>query len=238
MAAVWFDLDGTLVRFARPYGELIGEALDRHGLSRTGGRVRAYDETFYRAFEAHEPEPVRVGMAAVVEAAGDGTGDPPADPGALARTLREVEYAATEPAPDAAAALAALADDGHAVGVLTNGLPAWQRGKLAAVGLADRVDAVVASYEAGAHKPEPAPFDLARERLSAGTHWMVGDDREADVAGARSAGFRAIHVDRGGGAATGAETDGDGDDPGDGTGAPVPRVGSLASVAPLVAPDP
>jgi len=37
-------------------------------------------------------------------------------------------------------------------------------------------------------------FDLARERLSADRHVMVGDDREADVEGARAAGFEAIHA--------------------------------------------
>ena len=60
--------------------------------------------------------------------------------------------------------------------------------------LLDPFDAVVASWEAGAHKPDRAPFDLARERLVADRHAMVGDDREADVEGARAAGFEAVHA--------------------------------------------
>ena len=51
----------------------------------------------------------------------------------------------------------------------------------------DLFDAVVASYDVGAHKPESAPFDRLRERVAADEYVLVGDSE--DVAGARAAGF-------------------------------------------------
>ena len=67
-----------------------------------------------------------------------------------------------------------------------------------AVGLLDRLAAVVISEEAGVSKPDPAIFALAAER--AGTTldgaWMVGDNLDADIAGARAAGIRSVFVPR------------------------------------------
>jgi putative hydrolase of the HAD superfamily len=92
--------------------------------------------------------------------------------------------------------LLAVLDARYRLGVLTNGVREWQLAKLDGHGLADTFDAVVASYEAGAHKPDRAAYDLARERLPADAYVMIGDDLETDVIGAREAGFGAIHLDR------------------------------------------
>jgi FMN phosphatase YigB (HAD superfamily) len=59
----------------------------------------------------------------------------------------------------------------------------------------EHVDEIVTSEAVGAHKPDPPPFEVAAERLPATERWLVGDDRTADVAGARDAGWRAVHVD-------------------------------------------
>ena len=183
--AVWFDLDGTLLRLDRPYEDVLREAFGRHLDGPAVDRaVGAYD--FLDRFGAFEPAPYRGAMAGVVEAVGADV-----DPGTLVDALRGAEYGALGVPDGTREALSAV---DAPLGVLTNGLPAWQRGKLAHHGLATPFEAVVASYEAGAHKPDPAPFDLARERLAADRHVMVGDDREADVEGARAAGFEAVHA--------------------------------------------
>ena len=184
--AVWFDLDGTLLRLDCPYEAVLREAFGRYFDAETVDRVvEAYD--FLDRFREFETDPVRAAMAGVVREVGE-TGT---DPSALVDALREVEYAAMH-VP--AGTREALADIGAPLGVLTNGLSAWQRGKLAHHDLLQPFDAVVASYEAGAHKPDAGPFDLARERLAADRHVMVGDDYEADVEGARAAGFDAAHA--------------------------------------------
>mgnify|MGYP002762755217 CR=1 FL=1 len=80
------------------------------------------------------------------------------------------------------------------VGAGPNGVGSWQRDKLDHAGIADLVDATVVSYEAGAHKPDPAPFERAESALPADRRVMIGDSEEADVGGARDRGWEAVHV--------------------------------------------
>jgi putative hydrolase of the HAD superfamily len=191
--AAYFDLDGTLVHLDRPYEDVVLAALGEHLDAADPALADAYSEAFFAAFRAQEADPFGTGMAAVLEAV-DGDA-PDADPAAMTDSLREAEYRAATVPDGAAEALASLGED-VAVGVLTNGLRDWQVGKLERVGLAGHVDAVVASYEAGAHKPDPAPFELAEERLPAAEYAMVGDT-DGDVEGARAAGWVPIRYDPG-----------------------------------------
>lgn len=181
MRAVFFDLDGTLLRFGRNYRDILADAV-REVLGRVpSGVLERYDDAFYTRFRAREPDPVRMAFASLqIEA----------EPAALADALLVQEIAASEPPANAAADLARVAES-HRLGVLTNGVREWQADKLRATGLDGYFDTVVASYEAGAHKPAPAPFRLAEERLPAEAYAMVGDD-EVDIQGASAAGWTAF----------------------------------------------
>ncbi|WP_267641456.1 HAD family hydrolase [Haloarchaeobius amylolyticus] len=191
--AVFFDLDGTVVEFTRDYGDVIADALTDHFGHAPDDLIETYDEAFYRRFQAVGPEPVLGAMEEVCEEA-----DADADPAALRDSLQEHELAMTHVSAEARTLFEALWERHH-LGVLTNGVPEWQRSKLAHHDLGGLFDTVVTSYEAGAHKPDPAVFDLARERApdDIDQFVMVGDDYEPDVQGAREAGFRAVHLDRG-----------------------------------------
>jgi putative hydrolase of the HAD superfamily len=87
------------------------------------------------------------------------------------------------------------------VGLVTNGEPAGQRAKLAALGLDDAFDVVVFSDELGRsfRKPHPAPFCQALRLLGAdpGRSFFIGDHPDRDVAGAQHVGMRAIRVQTG-----------------------------------------
>lgn len=180
MQAVCFDLDGTLLHFTRSYVDVLRDTFrDVTGESRDEW-LETYDEAFYRRFQACEPQPVARGFEATL---------PDADSGELTEALLRREIAMVEPAPGLSGFLESLADAGVQTGVVTNGLPHWQRAKLDAHGLLDPVDVVVTSYEANAHKPDPAPFHLAESRLDADDHLMIGDD-DADMDGATNAGWR------------------------------------------------
>ncbi|WP_276273075.1 HAD family hydrolase [Haloarcula litorea] len=191
--ALCLDLDGTLVHLTRPYSELVLDTFAEHGLPRDPELEAFADERFAEAFAAMDPDAHETAFAAVVERAGAD-----ADPAAMAETLREIEYEAGTVPGAARDSLETLAAD-NALAVVTNGTRDWQLGKLDHHGLTDLFDAVVASYEAGAHKPDAAVFDLVRERVPADEYVMVGDDYEADVEGARAAGFVPIHYERGDG---------------------------------------
>ena len=89
---------------------------------------------------------------------------------------------------------------GFRLGVLTNGMPAVQARKAAALGIAALVDEVVFAEDwgSGRGKPEPESFEvlLARLRVPACASVFVGDDPWCDIFGARRAGMRTILVCR------------------------------------------
>jgi len=183
--AVFFDLDGTLLEFTRGYGELLADAFRAVEGEVRPEWVERYDEAFFEVLEDCGPEPYRRGFAA---AGAD------AEPETLVAALREAEIEATRPPEEARSTLEDLGEQ-YSLGVLTNGTPEWQTDKLRAHGLESHFDAVVTSYDAGAHKPDAAVFRLAEERLPAERYAMVGDDPAADVQGARNAGWTAHEYD-------------------------------------------
>ncbi|MEN8162017.1 MAG: HAD family hydrolase, partial [Myxococcota bacterium] len=104
------------------------------------------------------------------------------------------------PFPGALEALAALRRRGHRLGLLTNGGARLQRAKIERFDLARFFDAIRVEGEVGFGKPLPAAFAGALAALGASGEpaAMVGDDLEADVAGAQRAGLGAVWVDHGG----------------------------------------
>jgi putative hydrolase of the HAD superfamily len=108
--------------------------------------------------------------------------------------------ARVEPFPGALAALAELRRRGHVLGLLTNGGARLQRAKLERYDLARWFDAVRIEGEVGVGKPEPAAFAGALAALGAAGEpaAMIGDDLDADVAGASQAGLATIWVDHAG----------------------------------------
>ncbi|MDI3390179.1 HAD family hydrolase [Streptomyces sp. B-S-A8] len=99
--------------------------------------------------------------------------------------------------PGVRQSLSALRAEGWTLGIATNGAVDIQRAKLDASGLAPLFDAVTISAGVGARKPERALFDAAATAcgipLSAGG-WMVGDNPDTDIAGARAAGLQTVWV--------------------------------------------
>jgi putative hydrolase of the HAD superfamily len=191
MAAIFFDVDGTLVRWRRDYADVLADAFERAvGESRETWLDR-YDERFFHHFGAFVDDPYRRAFADVCDEHGVD-----ADPEALAEALVAAEFDAVEPVPGVESAVATLADR-HALGILTNGTPEVQFGKVAEIGLLDRFDARVASHDPAieATKPDRDIFEAAKAQVDAERYVMVGDDREPDIDGAREHGFETVHVD-------------------------------------------
>lgn len=69
-----------------------------------------------------------------------------------------------------------------------------QHRKIAALGIAEVIDGLVTSEEAGVEKPAPEIFARCLEKLglSAEAVCFIGDDPRKDVEGAKAAGMRAI----------------------------------------------
>jgi putative hydrolase of the HAD superfamily len=181
MRALIFDLDGTLLHSDRSYGSVLETAFES-----VCGRVEdrwleTYDDAFRDAFAVQEPDPARIAFEAT---------DAPGDPEAFAKRLHEAEIAVGTLPEHARSDLDELADR-FPLGVLTNGPDEWQRAKLDAHDLTVVFDAVVTSYGAGAHKPDPAPYRAVESKLSADAYAMIGDS-DSDIEGAQRVGWHSV----------------------------------------------
>ena len=98
--------------------------------------------------------------------------------------------------PGVRAALDDVRAAGWSFAVVTNGPEFRQRRKIVATGLDELADAVCISGEVGAPKPAAVMFEEAARR--AGTTlegaWMIGDNLDADIAGAHGVGARSVWV--------------------------------------------
>ena len=99
---------------------------------------------------------------------------------------------------DAFPALDRLRDRGVALALVTNTDARSLAGLRAEFALDDRFDAVVASCEVGARKPDPRVFEAALDRLGVTPEraLMVGDSPGPDVDAARDHGLGAVLLDR------------------------------------------
>jgi putative hydrolase of the HAD superfamily len=114
-------------------------------------------------------------------------------------------HLAAPPAPEAVTLLEELRAAGWKVAVVTNGSPT-QEAKLAAASLTTLVDACCISEVEGVAKPHAEIFRRAAARCGCALDgaWMVGDNPEADIAGAVALGLKTVWLSRG---RTWAETD-------------------------------
>lgn len=84
----------------------------------------------------------------------------------------------------------------YRLAIVTDGLPATQRKKIAALGLETMVDAIVYPWELGAPKPAPLAFQEACRLVGVTPDQaiIVGDDPFHDVEAARAAGIACIRI--------------------------------------------
>lgn len=86
----------------------------------------------------------------------------------------------------------------YLVGVLSNGFLNVQYKKLYGSGLYRFIQRMVVSDEIGVQKPDKRIFDYALEATGANSEnvLMIGDNPDADIKGAKDAGWRTIYFDR------------------------------------------
>jgi putative hydrolase of the HAD superfamily len=188
-AAVLFDLDGTLYDRDALVESIAGIQYDSH----RGAVPEMSRETFVRLIiemDDHGMADKLAGYRALAAEWGRPTelGD-----GLLEHfwALYDRQLQAPE---DTHETLKALRAAGVRLGLITNGGATRQLKKLELMGLTDAFDAVLVSESEGVRKPEREIFDRALLRLGVGpaAAVFVGDNPEADVAGALGAGLAAI----------------------------------------------
>lgn len=90
--------------------------------------------------------------------------------------------------------LYALVTRGYTLGIVTNGRSPFQEKNIEALGIAHYFDAVLVSAAEGVRKPEAEIFMRAAQRLGvrADETIFVGDNPQADIAGAQQCGMKTI----------------------------------------------
>jgi putative hydrolase of the HAD superfamily len=190
--AIFFELDGTIVQ----------RSTDEHPLRTVfEAEVGDVDEAWVDRFDEHvetyhaemAENPHERALADVCEQFGLD-----AEPARLAEQLVDERLAAETVSDDARESLRKLGSKNE-LGVLTDDSLKLTDRRLDRHDLAGQFEAVVTAADAGARKPDGAPFELARERLPAEEYVLVGPDYERDIEGARAAGFVPIHYEDGDG---------------------------------------
>jgi FMN phosphatase YigB (HAD superfamily) len=159
MTAIFFDVDGTLVRWPGEYDAILERAVKRVVGRVEDGWLDYYNERFFDHFGAFADDPYRRAFADGCERFGID-----ADPTAMAEALVECEFDAVEPVPGVAGVVPKLAEY-HTLGILTNGVPEVQFGKVERQGLLDYFDVRVASHDPAIEATTTNPIS----RVPAGT---------------------------------------------------------------------
>ncbi|TKX74632.1 HAD family hydrolase [Halorubrum sp. GN11_10-6_MGM] len=186
-AAVAFDLDDTLCRHDHDVDALYREAFERAGVEPFGE-----PDALWPLLDGPPDPDDRVGYLGAGFARLAARHGRDVDPVALAEAFEAVaDESRVAYLPGATDALAAAAASGP-VGLLTNGPEERQRAKVEALGLGDRVDAIVYAGDLPRRKPHAAPFERLTAALSVDAQetLYVGNSLAYDVAGAHNAGLR------------------------------------------------
>ncbi len=199
MTAVLLDALGTLVvleppapRLAALLGQAGLEVSEKRAAAGFGAEIAYYIEHHAEGADAAGVEDLRDRCATVLR---DALGLEAAHQATVRRAM--LGALRFEAYPETLPVLRELRAAGHVLVVVSNwdrSLPEW----VGHTGLLDAVDGVVTSAEAGAPKPDGRIFARALALAGAvpGEAVHVGDSPEADVAGARAAGLRAVLVQR------------------------------------------
>jgi len=183
---VLFDLDGTLHDKAATLRVMADRQFDAALLASHGVSRGAWCEASLALNETRLPKPEVFWQL----------GERFRLPSPLVRTLLhdfdEQLGAHARPVEGALEFVQACRAAGLRTGLVTNGRDAFQRSKVAGLGLAPWLDAVVTSGGFGRKKPDPAIFRacLLQLGVDATQAAFVGDDFEADMRPARALGMR------------------------------------------------
>jgi putative hydrolase of the HAD superfamily len=115
----------------------------------------------------------------------------------MAETFTLEKEEAIVPFPGALEVLSRLKASGLRMALITNGASETQRRKIKRFGLETFFDSIFIEAEFGVGKPDERIFWAALHKLSvsASEAWMVGDDLNRDIVGAKRLGIFSIWVD-------------------------------------------
>ena len=203
VAAVLFDLDGTLIDHTRQIEDLCRETLDAFRDHLPPISPDRFWETFW--LKNHDlwymvVDGVLAGDVARLYSFVNTLRALKSDDRLAGPMLEDWEgriLAATRLFDDSLSTLCRLRSAGLRLGIVTNGFTAVQTRKIDRHALQDYVNFTLISEEVGVFKPNPDIFRLAVERagVTAQEALFVGDTPASDIQGACEAGLPAVLID-------------------------------------------
>jgi putative hydrolase of the HAD superfamily len=188
--AVLFDLDGTLIRFSASYADFMREIAARWGIT---DREDPFFGHYARAITSEGAVTFQSSIEAALTESGRAI---PSDIFEHCEAAVEGYANGIELLPRAMDVLASF--DGLPKAIVSNGPSDMQRAAISITNLGSYFDRILISGDAdvAVRKPNPEIFLLACRRLGVRPDCalMIGDNVEADVEGARSAGLNALHI--------------------------------------------
>lgn len=183
---LWFDADGTLFDYHRAEGRALAQALQTFGLPFDDGVLKTYrhiNQELWNALERGEitPPVLQLRRFEQLLEAIHGSGSP-AELSALYLEHLAVCGELMEGAYEMLEALHVT----HRIAIITNGLKAVQRSRLAHAHIEKFLDAVIISDEIGVAKPHRGFFDVAMAQTGFPTResvLVIGDSLTSDMRG-------------------------------------------------------
>ncbi|MEZ5558638.1 MAG: HAD family hydrolase [Pseudomonadales bacterium] len=190
--AVLFDLDETLIDRAAS-SKIYGMQF----YSDFNESISALPEAFLESFMRLDGNGY-VPRGEFFQALSENIGPAGPDAYQIANHFSEYAWTKTVLMDGAQDVLERLRTAGFPIGIITNGGSLNQRKKITNSGLDRLVDGIFISEELGVRKPQPEIFLGALQRLNAAARqsWFVGDNPDADIAGASSVGLKTIWLRR------------------------------------------
>lgn len=204
---IYFDAGGTMLRTAKPVGQIYADIAQHYGWSADGEFLQ---KSFLHAWRAMKPrDPVegarvrddKLWWKTLVKRTWSVYSQMP-DYFPFDDYFEEVYQVFERPEmwrlyPEVEECLCALKNKGLALGVLSN----WDRrlrGILQGLEIMDYFCEIVISSEVGVEKPHPHIFDIAQKRTGfiSESVLLIGDDKLFDQQGAESVGWKVEIVNR------------------------------------------
>lgn len=184
---LFLDLDETLMDFKAAEQAALASSFEEFGLQLSSETIRLYEarnSALWKALERGEVDQERLKVERfrqVFQELGWAV-----DPATFSAVYIEFLSHGIYPLPQAEETCAYLAER-YRLAIVTNGIAAVQYPRILDSGIAQYIEAIIVSEEAGFSKPNPAIFDYGCKRL--GFHdkaamLMVGDSLVSDIQGA------------------------------------------------------
>ncbi len=189
---LFFDADGTLFDFDKSQAIALEQVFRHHGIPYAGSHLAAFRQInagLWHALEQRRvtPEVLKVRRFELLLA----TVGAPHPPGPFGEVYLQYLGACPELIDGAVELMRAL-HASYQIAILTNGLKAVQRNRLALSAIRDYVSDIVVSEEIGFAKPAREYFDVAFARAgNPAKHevLMIGDSWNSDIQGAAQYGI-------------------------------------------------